>query len=86
MRVDVMGVGFDNVTMEEALDQAMALLQTGTAHYAVTPNAEIVYECMHDAEFCSLVNQADLVLPDGSRRGFGGKAAQNTAETKGCRD
>lgn len=32
MRVDVMGVGFDNVTMEEALDQAMALLQTGTAH------------------------------------------------------
>ena len=49
MRVDVMGVGFDNVTMEEALDQAMALLQTGTAHYAVTPNAEIVYECRNGA-------------------------------------
>lgn len=66
MRVDVMGVGFDNVTMEEALDKAMTLLQTGTAHYAVTPNAEIVYECMHDASFCGLINEADLVLPDGS--------------------
>lgn len=82
MRVDVMGVGFDNVTMEEALDQAMALLQTGTAHYAVTPNAEIVYECMHDAEFCSLVNQADLVLPDGSGVVLGAKLLKTPLKQK----
>ena len=80
MRVDVMGVGFDNVTMEEALDQAMALLQTGTAHYA--PNAEIVYECMHDAEFCSLVNQADLVLPDGSGVVLGAKLLKTPLKQK----
>ena len=82
MRVDVMGVGFDNVTMEEALDKAMALLQTGTAHYAVTPNAEIVYECMHDASFCSLINEADLVLPDGSGVVLGAKLLKTPLKQK----
>ncbi len=66
MRVDVMGVGFDNVTMEEALARAAALLEQPGASYAVTPNAEIVYEAMHDPALRALLNGADLVLPDGS--------------------
>lgn len=64
MKVDVMGVLFDNVTMDEALDRARALMAGGT-HYCVTPNPEIVYEAMHDPEFCRLLNGAALVLPDG---------------------
>ena len=64
MKVDVMGVLFDNVTMGEALERARALLAGGT-QYCVTPNPEIVYEAMHDAAFRDLLNGAALVLPDG---------------------
>ena len=66
MRIDVMGVQFDNVTMDEAVARAAELLNAPGASYAVTPNAEIVYEAMHDAALRELLNGADLVLPDGS--------------------
>lgn len=65
MKIDVMGVFFDNVTMEEALDKARAILEQGTPCYCVTPNPEIVYEAMHDEGFRSLLNGAAMVLPDG---------------------
>ena len=48
MKIDVMGVKFDNVTMDEALEQARELIARPGADYCVTPNAEIVYEAMHD--------------------------------------
>ena len=65
MKTDVMGVQFDNVTMNEALDCAEALLDRGEPFYCVTPNPEIVYEAMHDESFRDLLNNAGLVLPDG---------------------
>lgn len=65
LRIDVMGVGFDNVTMDEALDEARSLLRRGETCYGVTPNPEIVYEAMHDEDFRALLNGAALVLPDG---------------------
>jgi len=61
-----MGVRFDNVTMDEALENAKQILAGNRAAYVVTPNAEIVYEAMHDEGLCSLLNGADLVLPDGA--------------------
>lgn len=65
MRIDVLGVGFDNMTMAEAVDQGMALLRSEGAHYVVTPNPEIVEVCRENSEAMAAVNGADLVLPDG---------------------
>lgn len=65
MRIDVLGVGFDNVTMDEAVDRGMALLREAGAHYVVTPNPEIVEVCRNDPAAKAAVNGADLVLPDG---------------------
>lgn len=73
MRIDVMGVQFDNVTMAEALEKAKTLLNRQEASYCVTPNAEIVYEAMHDPDFCALLNGAALVLPDGAGTVLGAK-------------
>lgn len=73
MRVDVMGVGFDSVTMDEAIGRAAQLLEEPGAAYVVTPNAEIVYEAMHDEGFRALLNAADIVLPDGSGVVLGSK-------------
>lgn len=65
MRTDVMGVAFDNVTMEEALDRAEVLIAEGGPHLVVTPNAEIVQQANKDEEFFKLIAEADLVIPDG---------------------
>ena len=73
MRTDVMGVGVDNVTLEEALDRAEQLLTSPAGAYAVTPNAEILYDAMHDPALTDLLNRADLVLPDGAGVVLGAK-------------
>lgn len=65
MRINVLGVGFDNVTMDEAVEQGMALLRSEGTHYVVTPNPEIVEVCRENGEAMKAVNGAALVLPDG---------------------
>lgn len=40
MRIDVLGVGFDNMTVEQAVAEGVRLLNTPGSHYAVTPNPE----------------------------------------------
>lgn len=66
MKIDIMGLQFDNVTMDEAVARAEAILSADRVCYAVTPNAEIAYEALHDASLRALINGADLVLPDGA--------------------
>ena len=65
MRIDVLGVGFDNVTLEGAVAAAGEMLAEGGFHYAVTPNAEFVQRAEKDEAFRTALNKADLVLPDG---------------------
>ena len=66
MKIDVMGLKFDSVTMDEALSRAEALLRGDKAAYVVTPNAEIAYEALHDGQLREMLNGADLMLPDGA--------------------
>lgn len=65
MRINVLGVGFDNLTMDEAVDRGMELLRSSGTHYVVTPNPEIVEVCRENLAARQAVNGADLVLPDG---------------------
>lgn len=65
MRIDVLGVGFDNMTMDEAVAEGVRLLHSEGAHYVVTPNPEIVEVCRENPAAMAAVNGADLVLPDG---------------------
>ena len=65
MRVDVLGVGFDNVTLEEAAGRGMALLEEPGAHLAATPNPEIVQLARQDGDFARVLEKAALVIPDG---------------------
>ena len=73
MRVDILGVGFDNVTMEQAAAEGVRLMRTEGTHYAVTPNPEIVEICRADPEAMDAVNGADLVLADGIGVVYGAK-------------
>ena len=66
MKIDVMGLKFDSMTMDEALSRAEALLRGEKAAYVVTPNAEIAYEALHDGQLREMLNGANLMLPDGA--------------------
>ena len=66
MKQDVLGLQFDNVTMDEASARAEQILAGKKTCYAVTPNAEIAYEALYDETLRALINGADLVLPDGA--------------------
>lgn len=65
MRVDVLGVSFDNITPEEAVDRALAMLEEDRPHLAATPNPEMIQRAEKDPAFAKVLSEADLVLPDG---------------------
>mgnify|MGYP004605471173 FL=1 len=65
MRTDVLGVAFDDVTLEEAVDRGMALLDEEGPHLVATPNPEIVEVAEKDPEFAKILADAALVLADG---------------------
>lgn len=65
MRTDVLGVAFDDVTLDEAVDRALDMLEEDGPHMVATPNPEIVQRAQKDREFAGILAQADLVIPDG---------------------
>ena len=68
-----MGVGFDSLTMDEAVARARDLMAERRAAYVVTPNPEIVMLCRDDPAAMQAVQGADLVLPDGIGIVYGAK-------------
>ena len=72
MRTDVLGVGFDNLTMEEAVARGVELSEKGSS-IVVTPNPEIVYLARKDAHLREILNAADMVLADGVGITYGAK-------------
>ncbi len=73
MRIEILGVGFDNVTMTEAVARGRELLCSDGTHYVVTPNPEIVEVCRENKDAMAAVNAASLVLPDGIGVVYGAK-------------
>ena len=73
MRIDIMGVGFDSLTLPEAVECAEALIAERRAAYVVTPNPEIVMTCWDNPDAMEAVQNADLVLPDGVGVVYGAK-------------
>ena len=73
MRINVLGVGFDNITMDQAVAEGIRLMSTEGPHYVATPNPEIVEICREDPEAREAVNGADLVLADGIGVIYGAK-------------
>lgn len=65
MKVNILGVSFDALTLDEAEERTDALLRAGAGGYIVTANPEIVLRCREDTAYAAAVNGADLVLADG---------------------
>ena len=65
LRTEIMGVGFDDLTLDEAAGAAAGMIEEGGFHYVVTPNPELVNRARREEPFRQALNGADLVLPDG---------------------
>lgn len=64
-RTEVLGISFDNITLNQAVARASDWLSLCGFHYVVTPNPEFILQGQSDPEFAQILNGADLVLPDG---------------------
>ena len=81
-KIDVLGVAFDNLTMEEAVGRAWALMAERRAAYVVTPNPEIVMICRADPEAKEAVGGAALNIADGIGVIYGAKLLKTPLKEK----
>lgn len=67
MKTEVLGVGIDTYTYEEALNKALSFVneEEKKNRIIITPNPEMIMRCQTDEEFKSILEKADLVIPDG---------------------
>lgn len=63
--VNILGANVHMVTMEEAEEQAMALMETEECSVIYTPNSEIILYASNNPEFMEKLNSADLTIADG---------------------
>lgn len=63
MKTDIMGVMFDNYTIDESVKMAVSFEKV--PFVIVTPNPEIVQAAKKDEKFKDVLNSADIVTPDG---------------------
>jgi len=64
-RVNIAGIGVDNLSEGEALDRVRLLIQAGGPHYAAVVNAAKVSLARRDGELTRVLKSADLVTADG---------------------
>lgn len=73
MREEVLGAKIDDYSMEEILAKIKDWLSKNTKHYVVTPNPEIIVKSYEDSRYKSILNDADLSIPDGIGLKLSGK-------------
>lgn len=64
-KINILGIDFDNVTMQEAVNKCNEFLNNNKLNMVVTPNPEIVMIAKDDEEYRKIINSASLVVPDG---------------------
>ena len=64
-RINIRGVNFDNVDMNEAQEIVKGFLSGDKTCKVFTPNSEIVQACINDTNLFEIINSADLIIPDG---------------------
>lgn len=63
--INILGVPFDVVTMEQAIEKVKGFLYEKGQHIVCTPNPEMVMEAQNDDKLMNILKSADLVVPDG---------------------
>lgn len=70
MRLNLLGVGIDNVTLDQSLSTIEKWVQSKKQNYVVTPNVEMLVLAQDDTAFAKALNEAGLAIPDSARLGW----------------
>jgi len=65
MKVDILGVKIDNLSLQEILEKVKQFLDSKNQHYIVTPNPEFLVAAAKDQNFKEILNYADIACADG---------------------
>ena len=65
-KVKILGVGVNAVTMQEALDRIEKFFEEKKPKIIATANAEMLMRATYDEELKKILNDAELVVPDGA--------------------
>ena len=65
MRTEILGVGFDALTMDRAVSRALSMIGEHHSARVCTPNPEIIWDCRSNPGLRSAIAGADMVLADG---------------------
>lgn len=65
-RIEILGVKVDAVTMAQAVERVASLIAAGKPSMVATANAEMLLRATHDDELKTILNAANLVVPDGA--------------------
>jgi len=65
VKTDILGVGVDIVTMKEARQRIKGFLAEDKPHQIFTPNPEMIMLAHKDPAFKKILNEAEMVIPDG---------------------
>jgi N-acetylglucosaminyldiphosphoundecaprenol N-acetyl-beta-D-mannosaminyltransferase len=71
MRVKLLDIPIDKVTLEEASDRIGGWVENKTQNYVVTPNVEMIVRAQEDQAFKQALTDSGLAIPDSSRIGWG---------------
>lgn len=65
MKINILGIGIDNLARRDVLKEVEHFLQSEKSHHIVTPYSEFIVTAQKDAEFKNFINSADIAVPDG---------------------
>ncbi len=65
-QVRLLGMPLDPITLADALEEAERFLEEDHPHMIITPDASAVIRAQRDPELREIIEQADLVAPDGA--------------------
>ena len=71
--VNILGVNVNKYTMAQAVEKATELLEQDGLKMIFTPNSEILLYASNNPDFAELLNQADMIIPDGIGVVYGAK-------------
>ena len=65
-KVDILGVKVNSLTMTEAVETIEGFIENRGNALIATANAEMIMRATYDDELKTILNSADLVVPDGA--------------------
>ena len=65
MSVELLGFNIDNLTFEKSIEKAKLLIDGSKVSQIITINPEMLQYAEKDSNFANIINNAEMVIPDG---------------------